>query len=74
MEGDVSGHNDGGTFGPDSWWSLFDDEPDDDAGKDVVNNTANDQQMQECLDEHLNGNRWTNRVRYFFERNGDTEQ
>jgi hypothetical protein len=64
-------------FGPDSWWAYWHDNPEDDEAFCVVNDEAHavhGTQMQECLDEYLHGNCWTNRVKFFLEGNGDTER
>jgi hypothetical protein len=63
----IHGHDGDDTFGPDSWWAYWHDNPEDDeAYKDLGKQTASDQQMQECLDEQLYGSSWANRVKFFF--------
>ena len=60
----INGHDGDGTFGRDSWWAYSHDNPSDESHHTIPEGT----EMQERLDEHLHGNCWTNRVRYFFER------
>ena len=74
----IYGHDGDDTFGPDSWWAYWHDNPEDDEAYRLISDECHHPipegtEMQESLDEHLHGNCWTNRVRYFFERNGGTE-
>jgi len=70
----IHGNDGDDTCGPDSWWAYWHDNSEDDEAYRVYSDESHHAvinhgtQMQECLDEHLHGNRWTNRVRYFFER------
>ena len=64
-------HDGDDQFGPDSWWAYWHDNPEDDDAFCILGDEGHacgGTQMQECLDEHLYGNCWTNRVKFFFER------
>jgi hypothetical protein len=66
----TTGHDGDDLFNSDSWWAYWNDNAEDDeAYKDLDERTVNDQQMQELLDEQINGSSWANRVKFFFERN-----
>ncbi len=75
------GNGDGSSdeFGPDSWWAYWHENEQDDRAYEVVGDEPHagtidsDQQQEfaEILSEHLFGNRWTNRVRFFLERDSN---
>lgn len=70
----IHGHDGDDTFGPHSWWAYWHDNPGDDEAYRISNEESQQPihegtEMQECLDRHLHGNCWANKVRYFFERN-----
>ena len=63
-------------FGPDSWWAYWHENEQDDRAYKFVGDelhagtidAVKEGMFAEILSEHLFGNRWTNRVSFFFER------
>lgn len=74
------GEGDRDEFGPDSDWAYWHDNPEDDAAWAHVLDEAHRpssvdrdpyQTLAEALSIELFGKRWTNRVRFFFERDSN---